>query len=99
MPEYIEREKTVEILRSLGSRDYRRENGTIQDAIETLSSPEYTPAADVAPVVHGRWIKTYEDCDLCHECSLCGKPALLDGNEKEVLSPWCPHCGVKMDLE
>lgn len=58
MAEYIEREKTVELLRSLGSRDYRRENGTIQDAIKMLSSPEYTPSADVAPVVHGRWIHT-----------------------------------------
>lgn len=50
-------------------------------------------------VVHGRWIKTYEDCDLCHECSLCEKSALLDGNEREVLSPWCPNCGAKMDVE
>ena len=51
MAEYIERERTVELLRSLGNREYRKENGTIQDAITMISYPEYTPAADVAPVV------------------------------------------------
>ena len=51
MAEYIEREATIELLRSLGSRDYRREKGTIQDAIKMVSFSEYTPAADVAPVV------------------------------------------------
>lgn len=65
-----------------------------QEILDRLNSIE---PADVAPVVHGRWVKTYEDCDLCHECSLCGQSALLDGNEKEVLSPWCPNCGKKMD--
>lgn len=54
MAEYIEREATIELLRSLGSRDYRREKGTIQDAIKMVSSGEYTPAADVAPVVRCR---------------------------------------------
>ena len=49
--EYISREKTLALLKSLGSRDYRREKGTIQDAIKMISSSAYTPAADVAPVV------------------------------------------------
>ena len=57
MAEYIEREATIELLRSIGSRDYRREKGTIQDAIKMVSFSEYTPAADVAPVVHGRFMK------------------------------------------
>ena len=43
MAEYIEREATIELLRSLGSRDYRREKGTIQDAIKMVSFSEYTP--------------------------------------------------------
>lgn len=33
----------VELLRSLGSRDYRREKGTIADAMKMLSHPAYTP--------------------------------------------------------
>lgn len=51
--EYISREKTLALLKSLGSRDYRREKGTIQDAIKMISSAVYTPAADVAEVVQG----------------------------------------------
>ena len=50
MAEYIERERTVELLRSIGNREYRKEKGTIQDAIKMISYPEYTPSADVAPI-------------------------------------------------
>ena len=59
MSEYIERERTVELLRSLGNREYRKEKGTIQDAIKMISYPEYTPAADVAPVVRCKNCKHY----------------------------------------
>ena len=65
--EYISREQTLALLKSLGSRDYRREKGTIQDAIKMISSAEYTPAADVAPVVrckdckHKGWVQ-----EPCH---------------------------------
>ena len=45
MAECIEREKTVELLRSLGNRGYRKEKGTIQDASKMISYPEYTPTA------------------------------------------------------
>ena len=67
--EYISREKTLELLKSLSSRDYRRKKGTIQDAIKMISYAVYTPAADVAPVRHGRWI--YHD-DGVFTCSECG---------------------------
>ena len=50
MAEYIDRKKTVELLKSLGNREYRREKGTIQDAIKMISYPEYTPTEDVAPI-------------------------------------------------
>lgn len=64
MAEYIEREKTVELLRSLGNREYRKEKGTIQEAIKMISFPEYTPAADVAPVVHCKDC-THYDMGVC----------------------------------
>lgn len=68
MAEYIEREKTVERLRSLGNREYRKEKGTIQDAIKMISYPEYTPAADVAPVVRCKDCKHYRNYQngLCY---------------------------------
>ena len=43
------------------------------------------PAADVAPVLHGRWIGVGYD-----KCSVCGGLELGRTN-------YCPHCGAKMD--
>ena len=58
------------------------------------------PAADVAPVRHGRWIHSrYEDCSEQFElvkCSQCNHEAyamafyVRGGN-------YCPNCGAKMD--
>lgn len=93
MAEYIEREKTVELLRSLGNREYRKENGTIQEAIKMIFYPEYTPTADVAPVVHGRWISFLGGDHIMPEryyrCSRCGRV-------ESRRQPYC-HCGAKMD--
>lgn len=91
MAEYIEREKAIELLRSLGNREYRREKGTIQDAIKMISYPEYTPAADVAPVVHGRWVpfcsEVAGNIQYCSACEI--------GFDAKMA--YCPHCGAKMD--
>lgn len=56
------------------------------------------PAADVAPVQHGRWInansrpKTYE-----RRCTACGGRAYFCGVGCSY--KYCPNCGAKMDLE
>ena len=49
-----------------------------------------SPAADVAPVVHGRWIDAREYCGdyLCSNCE-----ALYGTNKFN----YCPKCGAKMD--
>ena len=39
----IDADATLKLLRNLGSRDYRREKGTIMDAMKMLSYDEYTP--------------------------------------------------------
>ncbi len=54
---------------------------------ETL---ENIPAADVAPVVHGRW-KKKKDSDLFY-CSECELPSMHKW-------PYCERCGAKMDGE
>ena len=87
--EYISREKTLALLKSLGSRDYRREKGTIQDAIKMISSAAYTPAADVAPVVHGKWLEE----DEAQICSNCGEEHCWD----EYRATFCDNCGARMD--
>ena len=93
MDEYIEREATIKLLRSLGSRDYRREKGTIQEAIKMVSFPEYTPSADVAPMVHGRWETNSDRPDslICSVCK-CGFDMW-----KHDPHNYCPNCGAKMD--
>ena len=63
--------------------------------------------ADVAPVVHGRWISTIEsngwnDVD-CVECSECGESWVIDEYfDFDMFNEdwrYCPNCGAKMDLE
>lgn len=65
-----------------------------------LNDRKLIPAADVAPVVHGRWLHSrYEDCSEQFKrvkCSQCNQEAyamafyVVDGN-------YCPNCGAKMD--
>ena len=40
----IDANAALKLLRNLGSRDYRREKGTIMDAMKMLSYDEYTPS-------------------------------------------------------
>ena len=48
------------------------------------------PAANVAPVVHGRWIATHDE--FC-SCSLCKYPVHAAWSQTN----YCPNCGAKMD--
>ena len=58
------------------------------------------PAADVVPVVHGRWI----GAPLCGndncKCSECGSRHDIHANLRgKITQKYCPNCGAKMDLE
>lgn len=87
--EYISREKTLALLKSLGSRDYRREKGTIQDAIKMISSAEYTPAADVAAVVRCK------DCKHRTEYGNCGHPRQKGVFPSAYPFDFCSYGGYK----
>lgn len=54
------------------------------------------PAADVVPVVHGRWIADGDGYHWTYNCSIC---AWKDGYPFNERHNFCPHCGAKMDLE
>ena len=65
--------------------------------------PKDTPVADVAPVVHGKWIRIDDPEFICgdFECSNCSHreydvdtDELMPG-ENHLL--YCPNCGAKMD--
>lgn len=100
MDEYIEREVAVKAFNNFDA-------GRADNPPFTLLTPEEfaeylyeLPAADVAPVVHARWIHSrYEDCSEQFElvkCSQCNHEAyamafyVRGGN-------YCPACGAKMD--
>lgn len=54
------------------------------------------PAADVAPVRHGRWIKDEffsDEVNNGEKCSQCGELIGWFGN----LPKYCPGCGALMD--
>ena len=84
MDKYISR-------RELLARYDAEHEGTPGRARELIKQ---APAADVAPVRHGRWIPSDYTGDCCYTCSECGferDAYLLDvGN-------YCPECGTLMD--
>lgn len=61
--------------------------------------PKDTPATDVAPVVHGRWIRFKEpdsETGYIHmRCSVC--TAYWSDPSRADHFRYCPSCGAKMD--
>ena len=82
MAEYIDREAALMKLMQDGC------------SAKNLQSISDMPAADVAPVRHGRWVeKEKYTFGIMYDCSLCENRILDTGH------PWhyCPNCGAKMD--
>ena len=52
------------------------------------------PAADVAPVVHGRWAHLGGD-EWC--CSACGFVITTEGSWDKPTKKYCEDCGARMD--
>lgn len=58
---------------------------------------ELLPAADVAPVQHGRWIKVGYACGETEwQCSSCKETEWRTSSDR---LKYCPFCGSMMDLE
>lgn len=99
MPEYIERNAADKALTLSAANDKDKTRRIWAKAICVLHD---LPAADVAPVVHGKWI-SWEQADNIipfanrHECSACHDAAHILANGFELLSHFCPNCGAKMD--
>lgn len=97
MDEFISREATIKRIKEVycvGCNSYHgvrcRSCGT-GDAIDMI---EDIPAADVAPVVHGRWEPGNPICPVC------GGDKFKD-LDADIWCDWqpdyCPNCGAKMD--
>ena len=93
MDEFISREATIKRIKEVycvGCNSYHgvrcRACGT-GDAIDMI---EDAPAADVAPVVHGRWERTADGAALCTACKRKMNPS-------QYGYAFCSLCGAKMD--
>lgn len=85
MAEYIERQKVIDITAETG-------------ALETQRRVQEIPAADVAPVGHGKWNIFFEfPGGACWKCSVCGRVIEAHNLQNPILRfPYC-HCGAKME--
>ena len=89
MAEYIDREEYYE-KRCRCSNEY----------CDKESCPIWkAPAADVAPVRHGRWVTPrWHNSDYCYNCSKCGGEEMHREYQwaRNGIYPICPNCGAKM---
>ena len=79
---------------AMAAADGKREINLVykrQELCKAVASVfESAPAADVAPVVHGKWdISKGPLGDMC-KCSACGSLPSLP-------TKFCPYCGARMD--
>lgn len=88
--EYIKREDAREKLCSMCRWEGTVNCGECEHPIDDI------PSADVAPVVHARWIEDGDNhpmsCDKCYCCSNCHGNRRLGWH----LKPFCEDCGADM---
>lgn len=109
MDEYISRKAAIAYIREQSEECQKAfeelggESGIYADAYNDLAEDFYSiPAADVAPVVRGRWEKEPSSywrwtssgavavTRTTYRCGLCGRGTAVKSN-------YCPNCGAKMD--
>lgn len=101
MAEYLEREQAIQKVKNVMATEWFRGNfaaiGPLQRVIDVQLGR--MTAADVAPVVHGRWIrfKEHDSCYVHMRCSECS--AYWSDPSHADSFRYCPNCGAKMDGE
>lgn len=104
--EYIERETALEKVIEVKHSDPELSGVVLHRYIKEIDLKDI-PAAEVAPVVHGRWINFYNDFTVA-ECDQCASQfeVTFDGEANGALwngfkqfYKYCPNCGAKMDKE
>lgn len=101
MAEYIKREATIKAIVDSRNRYYNSASNQYLvgrcDGLDIAAGLlRVAPAADVAPVVHGRWSdagfgELPKHAPYGWACSVCGG---ISFNNEYI---YCPNCGAKMD--
>lgn len=86
--EYIEREALIKDFELMASVQPEYKQSTILGMVSTIKNRK---AADVAPVVHGRWVSNGISESILSGCSVC------DFTCGAYSFNYCPNCGAKMD--
>lgn len=95
MAEYINREAIMKFPIRKDHCDKEHANGHFINGIESvLEYVENLPAADVVPMVHGRWTHLGGD-EWC--CSACDFVISTEGSWEKPTQKYCEDCGAKMD--
>lgn len=98
MADYIRRDDALFALR-------KAERGGSMTALTRLERAyaeiREMPAADVAEVVHGEWLRSDDDWNSLTtiQCSICGEEWCFETDDDVSLLNYkhCPNCGAKMD--
>ena len=88
MNEYIERKAFIKAVKDI----------PIWGSVAVMLA-DCIPAADVAPVVYGRWVLPHwKNNNYCCYCSKCGGDAMHRDYQwhKNGIYPICPNCGANM---
>lgn len=97
MTDYIERKAIQAALqrKKVSPAEIRYTEGWNDCMMRVKSMVSHFPAADVVPVVHGKWIyeETRGDSPIW-KCSRCGRGI---NSNPEGIDLYCYHCGAKMD--
>ena len=88
MAEYIDREELLTHQYNASHSNWPQ----LAEMVVGVEDIEDAPAADVAPVVHGRW-NSMDGYKMRVVCSVCG----WDVPEYGKFYSYCPNCGAKMD--
>ncbi len=95
MIEYINKQAAII---EMMDNDIDHTQGT--DGREVVQILEDMPAADVTPVVHGRWLSIVS-YNNTYKCSECGRLLVDIADGLKMVAkhyPYC-HCGAKMDSQ
>ena len=106
MADYIDKEAALSLVQPDAPED-EKAAVTIATAKKLVRSIiQRAPAADVAPVRHGRWEPYFEEVEIYNAGGvaerkqtgwICGRCKSVESITRYYKTNYCPNCGAKME--